>query len=86
MSFCREHEVIGNTHRNCLGEDDGVGEEWIHTTKTPNVQIDINATKVMEDKITDGISTLNVILIPVKGLEEPRVMLCNKSSGANVGP
>lgn len=86
MSFCREHKVIGNTHRNSLGKCDRVGEERIHATKTPNVQININATKVVEDKITDGIRTLDVVLVTVKGLKEPRVILCNKSSRTVISP
>lgn len=56
--FC-EHEVVGYADRDSAREDDRMYEEGVETAKTTNIQIEIYAAVVMEDKVADSIGALD---------------------------
>ena len=68
--FCK-HKVVRNPNGNSFGKDDGVYEEGIDRAKASNIQIDIDASEMIENKVPDGVSTLYGIRIIVKGIEKP---------------
>lgn len=42
------------------------------------VQIEIDATEMGEDKVSDRICPLDGLRVVVKGIEEPRILGCNQ--------
>jgi hypothetical protein len=56
--FLCKHKVVRYTNGNSFRKNDGVYEERIHWTKASNIQIDINTSKIMENKVPNGVGTL----------------------------
>ena len=77
--FCK-HKVVRNANGNGLWKDDGEYEERIDWAKASNIQIDIDTSIMIENKVPNSVSTLDGICIIVKGIEKPRIMLCDKFS------
>jgi len=68
MPLFREHEIIGNADGYGLGEDDREDEERVERAKTANVQVDVHASIVMENEISDGVRPLNGVGIGVESI------------------
>lgn len=86
VSFFCEHEVIGNANRYRFGEDDRENEERVEGSKAADVQIDIHASIVVEDKIPNGVGSLNGIRVGVEGVQEPGIVFCYELSRTRVRP
>ena len=84
--FFRKHEVIGDPHGYSARKNDGKVKEWIQTTQAANVEVDVDAAIVMEDKVADSIRPLDSIRVGIKSVEEPTVVLCNKFTRTSVSP
>ena len=72
--FC-EHEVIGNTNRYRLGEDNWEYEEGVERSKTTDVQVDVHASVVVEDEIPNCVGSLNGVRVCVECVQEPGIVL-----------
>ena len=70
VSFCK-HKVVGNANGNGFWKDDRVYEKRIDWPKASDIQIDIDASKMIENKVANGVGALNRISIIVKGIEKP---------------
>ena len=68
--FCK-HKVVRDANRNGFWKDDGVYEERVYWAKASNIQIDINTSIMVENKVTDSVGTLYGICVVVKGIEKP---------------
>ena len=68
MPLFREHEIIGNTNGYRFGEDNRKDEERIERTKAADVQVDVYASVVMENEISDCVGSLNGIGIGVESV------------------
>jgi hypothetical protein len=86
MPLLSKDKVVGDADGVCLWENDGKVEEGIHGPLTANVEVDIDATIVMQNKIPDHVGTLDGIWVVVVGVEEPRVMFRNELPGRIVCP
>lgn len=78
VSLLSKDEVVGNADRNGLWENDGEMEQRIHGPLAANVQVDVDATIVVQDKVPDHVCALDSIWVVVVGVEEPRVMFSNE--------
>lgn len=86
MALLCKHQVVGHTNGDGLWEEHRVREEGIDRSKTTNVQVDINAPVVIEDKVANGVCTLNWVAVVVKCIEEPRIVFSNKFARDSVCP
>jgi hypothetical protein len=84
--FFRKHEVIRDAHGYGTRENDGKDKEGIHTTQAANVEVDVDAAVVMEDKVANGIRPLDSIWVRIKCVKEPTVVLRNKFTRTSVSP
>lgn len=50
------------------------------------VQINVNASKVVQHKVSNRIGALNGIWVAVERLEEPRVLVGDELAGLLIGP
>lgn len=50
------------------------------------VQIDIGTAIVGKNEVSDGVGTLNGVLVAVEGFQEPRVLRSNELAGFFIGP
>jgi len=66
MPFFREHEIIGNADGYGFWEDDREDEERVERAKTANVQVDVHASIVMENEISNGVGPLDGVGIGVE--------------------
>lgn len=68
--FCK-HKVVRDANGNGFRKDDGVYEERVYWAKASNIQIDINTSIMVENKVTDSVGTLYGVCVVVKGIEKP---------------
>jgi len=68
MPLFREHEIIGNTNGYRFGEDNWEDEERVERAKAANVQVDVHASIVIKNEISDGVGPLNGISIGVESV------------------
>lgn len=86
MPLLGEHEVVGNANRNGFRQDYGIGEEGIKGAETANIEIDVDASIVVKDEIAYHVCSLNGICIPIKGVQEPGIILCDELASGSVCP
>ena len=73
VAFFSKHKIIGDTDRDGFGQNDGKHEERVEWPKTTDVEIQIHASIVMENEVTDRVRTLDGIGIGIKRREKPRI-------------
>lgn len=73
MAWNRAHSIIGDTSRKSPTDPGRVGEQRVETAVASIVEVDINTSKVVQDKVTDGVGALDGVRVAVEGLEEPWV-------------
>ena len=56
------------------------------TSSTYIVQINVNATKVVQHKVSNCIGALDGIRVAIKRVEEPRILVGDEFAGLLVGP
>ena len=71
MSFFCEHEVVGDSYGNCLWQNDGVDKKWIQRFQAPDIKINVDTAIVVENKVPDGVCTLDRVDIVVERIKEP---------------
>ncbi|KAI3475437.1 hypothetical protein L1887_63205 [Cichorium endivia] len=81
-----EHDVVGDADGDGLGEDDLEAEEGVEAAEAANVEVHVDAAVVVEDKVADGVGTLDGVRVGVKDGEEPVVVLFDEASRRGVGP
>src|SRR5258707_1338547 len=86
MFFFRKHEIIRDANRYGARKNDGKDEEGIQTTQATNVEVDVDAAIMIEDKVANGIRPLDRIWVRIKRVKEPTVVLCNEFTGTSVSP
>lgn len=86
MTFLRKHQVVGHTNRDGLWEYNRVHEEGVNWSKAANVQVYVNTTIMVEDKVANSVCTLNWVAVVVERIEEPRIVFRNKFAGASICP
>jgi hypothetical protein len=84
--FFRKHEVIRDAHGYGTRKNDGKDKEGIQTTQAANVEVDVDAAVVMQDKVANSIRPLDSIWVRIKCVEEPTVVLRNKFTRTSVSP
>ena len=68
MPLFRKHEIIGNADGYSFGEDDREDEEGVERAKTADVQVDVHASIVMENEISNGVGPLDGVGIGIEGV------------------
>jgi hypothetical protein len=86
VHFFGEHEVVGNADGDGYWEDDRVDQQGIKWPETPDVQINVYATVMVENEIANGVRPLNRVLISVERAQKPWIMLRDKLARAGIGP
>jgi hypothetical protein len=86
MALFGKHEVIGHSNGDRLWEDDGVDEQRVERTYAPNIEVEIDATVVVENKVADGVCSLDGVRVVIEGVEEPRIVLGNEVARLFVCP
>lgn len=80
VAFLSEHEVVRYANRNRLGKDDRVDEQAIQRPATSHVKVEVNASIVVEDEITDSVCALDRICVRIVRVYEPGVFVCDEFS------
>ena len=86
VPFFREHEVIGDSNGYRFWEDDREYEERVERAKAADVQIDVHASIVVEDKVPNCVSPLDGVRVCVERVEEPGIVAVNKLPRTRVRP
>lgn len=86
VAFLRKYKVVGDPNWNSLGEDHRIDEERIHGAYAADIEVQVNATVIVKNKIPNCISTLDGVGIVVESFEEPRIFLSNELAGARICP
>lgn len=86
VSLFSKHEVIGDSHRNGLGKDDGVDEERVQWSQATHVKVQVDTAVVVKHEIANRVCSLDWIGVPVESVQEPRIVLCDEFARAGVCP
>jgi hypothetical protein len=86
VSFFRKHKVIRDAHGYGTRKNDGKDKEGIQMTQAANVEVDVDAAVMMEDKVANCICPLDRIWVRIKRVEEPTIVLRNKFTRTSVSP
>jgi hypothetical protein len=86
MALCGEHKVVRNPDWDGFRENDLVLEQRVHTSNAPNVEVQVNPTIMMEDKVADSVRTLDRVLVAIKRVQKPRVEFFEERTGRLVRP
>lgn len=86
MARDRAHGVVGDASGYGPPQPGRVGQEGVEATVTAIVQVNVDATIMGQDEISDGVGALDVFLVVVKGFKEPGVFSSNKLARLCVGP
>lgn len=80
------HDIVGDTGRVCATDPSWIREKRVKTTIATIVEIDVNATKVVQDEVSYSIGTLDGIRVAVESLEKPWVFSGDELTRLLVGP
>lgn len=69
---------VGNPEDELAYEGEKKKKLGLPGAETYIVEINVDATKVCEHKVSNGVGTLNWEVVPIEGLEEPRVFNGNE--------
>ena len=69
------HHVVAHAQRVCLGEDRIVYQQRCEILCAADVEIEIDATVVVEDEVAHGVGALDGVGVAVVCVEEPGVEL-----------
>jgi len=86
MPWRGAHAVVGYSRRLGEMEPGREREEGIQSASAPIVEIDIDPPVVGQNKITDGIGPLDIVRVPLKRLEEPRILFRDERMAVLVRP
>lgn len=86
VPLLREHEVVGHADGDGRGEDHVKVEERIEVAAAPDVEVHVDAAKVVQDEVPDDVGPLDRVRVAVKGREEPRVVLGDEGARRSVRP
>jgi len=67
------HGIIADTGGHGSADPCGIDKERVERSLTTIVEIDVDAAKVGENKVSNGIGALNREAIAIEGFEKPRV-------------
>jgi len=84
--FFREHEIVRDADGYGARQDDRKDEKGIQSTKAANVEVHVDATIMMKDKVANGIRPLDTIRVRIECVEEPTIILCNELAGTGICP
>jgi hypothetical protein len=80
------HGIIRDARGDSAANPSWIGEERVKGTVATIVEINVDTAIVCQDKVADGIGTLDGIGIRVKGLQEPGIFGSNEFPGEVIGP
>ena len=86
MVLFGEHEVVGHSNRDGLGEDDGMDEKGVQAAVAAHVKVDVDAAIVVQDEIADSVGSLDRVGVSVERIEEPAVVLSDEFASTLVCP
>lgn len=86
VALLGHHDVVRDADGHGGGEDDVEVEEGIHALLAPDVEVHVDASVVVEDKVPDGVGALDRVGVAVERREEPRVMRGDELARRGVGP
>jgi len=82
----RTHGIVRDTSGNGAANPSWVGKKRVETAVASIVQVNVDSTKVVEDKVANSIGALDGVGVAVESLEEPWVFLSDKLARLLVGP
>jgi hypothetical protein len=83
-----EHDIIRNSDRRSDRKQGFVSliAKESNLGATSNITIEIHSTKVIQNEVSAGVNSLNVVSIRVKCADKPRIICDNKLSNRDVSP
>jgi hypothetical protein len=72
------HDIIGDSRGQSAADPGGVGEKGVEAAVASVVQVDVDAAKVVQHKVSDRVGALDGVRVAIERLEEPRVLAGNK--------
>jgi hypothetical protein len=86
VALGREDEVVAYAHRPRFGENDLEAKKRVHSPSATNVEIHVDSTVFVEDKVSDGICSLNCVGIRIEDGQEPGVILGDEGTRRSIRP
>lgn len=81
-----EHEVVRDADRDRRREDHVKVQERVEVAPAPDVEVHVDAAKVVQDKVPDDVGPLDRVRVAVERREEPRVVLGDEGARGGVRP
>ncbi len=86
MLWDRAHGIVADSRRSRDTKPSGIGKERVKSSVAAVVEIDVYPPIVRQNKVSNGIGSLDGKRVAIEGLEEPWVFGSNKLARAGIGP
>lgn len=86
VTLFREDEVIGNTDRYSLWQNDGVHQERVQRAQATNVKVEVDTSVMVQNEVTNRVGTLDHIFVVVEGIKKPRILLSDELARVGIRP